>query len=171
MHQCSLPGESVLRCLCHLREVSSRLPGPADRSTVTLGAKIHPRSRSYTLNNWLGVSPFQMLPESITSAAKLSEIVSPDPAKRLAFMDTHPGWIYDVIFIPPMPQRWTASSELFNSFPAAHHNGAACLSFADGHAEKHLWLDRRTKIPESVRTDDGAYPQPSQSGNPDIRWL
>jgi type II secretory pathway pseudopilin PulG len=144
---------------------------PADRSSVTLGDKIHPRSRSYTLNTWLGVSPFQLFSEPITPATKLSEIRCPDPANRFAFMDTHPGWIYDVIFIPPMPQRWTASSELFYSFPAAYHNGAACLSFADGHAEKHRWRDRRTTIPESIRTDDGAYPQPSQSGNPDIRWL
>jgi prepilin-type processing-associated H-X9-DG protein len=29
--------------------------------------------------------------------------------------------------------------------PASHHNGAAGLSFADGHAEVHKWLDSRTK--------------------------
>jgi prepilin-type processing-associated H-X9-DG protein len=29
-------------------------------------------------------------------------------------------------------------------FPASYHNRAAGFSFADGHAEIHKWLDKRT---------------------------
>ena len=146
---------------------------PSDKSTVTIGKKTLPRSRSYTLNSWLG--PWAPRDYPFTApATKLSGIVAPSPADRLVFVDTHPGWVYDVFFVPPLPLPPYSPrllDEPFNSFPAAHRNGVGCLSFGDGHAEKHRWLDPRTKVPESVRTDDGAYGQPNQRTNPDVRWL
>ena len=29
-------------------------------------------------------------------------------------------------------------------YPASNHNGAGTISFADGHAESHKWIDERT---------------------------
>ena len=143
---------------------------PADTSTVTIGKKALPRSRSYTLNSWLGLASGGRQDYSVTPwTTKLTAIVAPFPADRLVFVDTYPGWIYDLIFVPPLPLP--ISSPRLNSFPSAHHKGVGCLSFGDGHAEKHKWLDRRTKVPESVRTDDGEYEQPNQFANPDVRWL
>ncbi len=71
----------------------------------------------------------------------MAEIVRPAPAGRLAFLDTHPGWIWTLEFLPLI------------TVPAAHHNNAGCMSFVDGCVEKHKWLDPRTLVPENVRAD------------------
>lgn len=146
---------------------------PSDKSTVTIGKTIHPRSRSYTLNNWLGTSYGRRSAPS-TYVTKSTAILNPSPSERLAFVDTHPGWIYDIIFEPPTPLAENAASSVppFNSFPAAYHNGSGVISFTDGHVERHRWVDSRTKVSEKIRTDDGnGYNQPSQLNNPDARWL
>jgi hypothetical protein len=50
------------------------------------------------------------------------------------------------------------------------------MSFADGHAEKHRWVDPRTMVAETVRTDDDAGVPPAfqQIFTPDSKdgqWL
>ena len=117
---------------------------PSDKST-TLSWLALPRSRSYTLNSMLGF-PNEWEGEP---AHHVSEIVNPAPVGRFTFVDTHPGWIWSLEFIPP--DSW------FNTIPAAHHSKSGCLAFADGHVEKHRWLDARTLIPENVRTDDDDF--------------
>jgi hypothetical protein len=152
---------------------------PADKSTVKIDGRILPRSRSYTLNQWLGpwdiqtpVFLYKEMPP-LEPAIKLRDIVNPLPVDRLVFVDTHPGWIYDTEFAPPPPVPPGVAPWAFLSFPAAHHNGVGCLSFADGHVEKHKWLDKRTKISESLRQDYGlgGYIQLDQRTNPDVRWM
>ena len=165
---------------------------PSDRSKVTIVGRRHARTRSYTLNVWLGFpsSPNAQPPRP----TKLSGILDPAPAGRFTFVDTHPNWVYNLYFVPPDPSGFGANPDIdpsprestgsiaypgvvqFNSFPAAYHNGAGVLAFADGHIEKHRWFDPRTKVPENVRTEDGGddtltYRQPPQIKNPDVRWL
>ncbi|MBA7632452.1 hypothetical protein ES703_39998 [subsurface metagenome] len=49
---------------------------------------------------------------------------------------------------------------------AIWHNKRSTLGFADGHAEKHRWLDERTvKFAEDWSTD------PHQPGNPDLEYM
>ena len=53
--------------------------------------------------------------------------------------------------------------------PASYHNGAGGLSFADGHAEIHKWLDPRTKTPVTgIFMASSVRPTP---GNVDMRYL
>ena len=55
---------------------------------------------------------------------------------------------------------------------AGHHNGADGLSFADGHAEIHKYLDLRTK--PAPRWDRGTAVlqfNVASPNNPDIAWL
>jgi prepilin-type processing-associated H-X9-DG protein len=49
---------------------------------------------------------------------------------------------------------------------ASRHNGAATLSFADGHAEIKKWLDPRTRAPVKRW-----YYIPVIEENPDAAWL
>ena len=122
---------------------------PADKSASRINGRSFPRSRSYTLNSMLGFpNEWEGRP-----AHKMSAIIAPAPAGRLAFVDTHPGWIWTLEFIPPFT--------FLNTIPAARHNKSGCLSFADGHVERHKWLGPRTLIPETVRTDDD-FPIPAQ---------
>ena len=54
------------------------------------------------------------------------------------------------------------------NFPASYHNGAGGLSFADGHAEIHKWLDPRTKIKVRKIYIPLNIPSPN---NRDIAWI
>lgn len=142
---------------------------PADTSRWGSQRSSFPRSRSYTLNSWLG---FQS-EWTWEAAATAAQIAKPAPAGRLAFVDTHPGWIWTLSFIPPQDATF---SDGVVSFPATHHNGVGCVSFADGHTERHKWLDPRTRVPESVRITDegdlsGAAQQYGGYNNQDARWL
>jgi prepilin-type processing-associated H-X9-DG protein len=91
------------------------------------------------------------------------------------FLDEHPDSIDDGYFLNqetwnkdlygnPLPQQWI-------DLPASYHNGAASLSFADGHSEFHKWL-----CPSTIRPNrpDGAQPLPSDvPGNEmtDFDWV
>ena len=57
------------------------------------------------------------------------------------FIEEHPDSINDGYFLN------RAKSYEWNDLPASWHNGAANLSFADGHAEPHRWLVGSTKKP------------------------
>jgi len=54
-------------------------------------------------------------------------------------------------------------------FPASFHNGAAGISFADGHAEIRKWVDARTK--PAVRYNNALALNVSSPNNLDMIWL
>lgn len=70
---------------------------------------------------------------------KLSQV--PKPAQIFVFVEEHPNSVDDGYFINnPETPSWT-------NLPAAHHNGAANLTFADGHLETHKWIEPGTLLP------------------------
>jgi len=104
---------------------------------------------------------------------KLHDLVVPGPAATMLFWDERydtisTGNFYlDMSGFPNAPEN-----ARFNwDYPAYYHNGAGVLSFADGHAEIHKWLDPRTTPPYhnsdwTYEDDDLASPN-----NKDIAWL
>ncbi|MCI0537077.1 MAG: prepilin-type cleavage/methylation domain-containing protein, partial [Verrucomicrobiales bacterium] len=52
--------------------------------------------------------------------------------------------------------------------PGSYHNGACGLSFADGHAEIHKWLDATTKRP--FKKGD-VWPYGQFQAKRDMTWL
>lgn len=65
----------------------------------------------------------------------------PKPGQIFVFIEEHPNSIDDGYFINnPEHLTWT-------NLPAAFHNGGANLSFVDGHAEMHRWMEASTKLP------------------------
>jgi prepilin-type processing-associated H-X9-DG protein len=71
------------------------------------------------------------------------------PTLTWVFMDEHPDSINDGLFGMHMPAvaSWPRTASTWDDVPASYHNGACGLSFADGHAEIHRWLDNNTKAP------------------------
>jgi len=53
-------------------------------------------------------------------------------------------------------------------YPASYHNRAAGFSFADGHAEIHKWLDKRTTPPMS-KSDRPL--NVGMANNKDVMWM
>ncbi|MEO8428074.1 MAG: type II secretion system protein, partial [Verrucomicrobiota bacterium] len=103
---------------------------PADKSTVT-GHKRLPRTRSYSLNWYLGVDPKVHFDPRIK--LRSSEIVSPGPSEVYAFIDEDDRTINDGTFFSP--ESWAEWADL----PAVRHTLGCNLSFADGHAQPKRW--------------------------------
>ena len=86
----------------------------------------------------------------------------PKPANVYVFLDEHPDTLNDGFFM----NRW---DELrWGNLPASFHNGAANLSFADGHVDGHRWILPDTKRP-SVKGGAGGTFVPT--GAIDYDWL
>jgi len=94
-------------------------------------------------------------------------MTSPSPSKSWVLIDEREESINDGFFVVTMDQ--VGAGCYIVDYPAAYHNGAAGLNFADGHSEIHRWRDGRTVPP----FHDGSNLQlnvPSPN-NQDIAWL
>jgi prepilin-type N-terminal cleavage/methylation domain-containing protein/prepilin-type processing-associated H-X9-DG protein len=94
-----------------------------------------------------------------------------DPSRIWAFIDEHPKTINDGAFAVTIPD--SLNSTAWVDLPAAFHGGSGALSFLDGHAQIHRWMDPRL----TLRVIDPAqlpasYPNSGVSPNSlDIWWL
>ncbi len=88
----------------------------------------------------------------------------PRPAEIFVFIEEHPDSINDGYFLN------RAHSHKWMDLPASWHNGGANLSYADGHAEQHLWRYASTRPP--ARPDAARLPfyiPAAEQG--DFEWL
>jgi prepilin-type processing-associated H-X9-DG protein len=117
---------------------------PADTSRVE-GAtgELLPRlrNRSYNMSQSVNGYPEFLLqlavPLDLPAWKKFSLIRRPSPSQLFVFIDEHPDTLLDAQFgnpagMPVYPIMWF-------DLPADRHNQGACLSFADGHAERWRW--------------------------------
>ena len=98
---------------------------PSDRSTVRDKGQLR-RTRTYAMSGYIN----NYLAEPIYSYRKLVQIKDPAPGKTMVFIDEHEGSVEDGLFVVVQPGDWT-----WANLPAARHNLAYNLSFADGHVE------------------------------------
>lgn len=120
---------------------------PADKIPGNTG----PRNRSISMNGFVG-DYYQTMWNTygLTSYRlflKESEFNRPGAAMTWVFIDEHPDSINDGLFGTRMPavNAWPAGNNSWDDVPASYHNSACGLSFADGHAEIHKWLDPQSK--------------------------
>lgn len=148
---------------------------PADHSTVKIGGRPHDRVRSMGMSqafgpgDWLDPAGFQANANSKKYRVyyKTSDIVDPTPANCYVMLDEHPDSINAGGFANMMVENPSAARIV--DFPASYHNGAAGISFADGHSEIRKWVDPRTKPPHKYNNDlplNVASPN-----NQDMIWL
>jgi prepilin-type N-terminal cleavage/methylation domain-containing protein/prepilin-type processing-associated H-X9-DG protein len=140
---------------------------PADKVPAQNG----PRVRSYSMNGFVGGNTEWIWGGYMSYRVFLKDpdFTSPGAAKTFVFIDEHPDSINDEtlqLYMPsagiwPTPIAW-------KDVPASHHNGAGVLSFADGHAEIHKWLDANMKVPVLRSSGCSATGKISPNDNP---WL
>lgn len=70
---------------------------------------------------------------------RLTDIVSPGPARRAVFIDTGQTPLSDDFYVHYLYPRWDA-----HSAPPVRHASGTNLSFADGHVEYWKWKGRET---------------------------
>lgn len=141
---------------------------PADRSTQKGGRKL-PRVRSLSMSTAISHPRAPLPSPPYRVYYKTSDLIDPPPSMLWVFMMEHPNSIMGGVLTVRCGERGAASR--IYDYPASYHSGADGLSFADGHAEIHKYIDARTK--PAPRWDRGAVlpvniPSPN---NRDVAWL
>ncbi len=145
---------------------------PADQSTTLVGTQRVPRIRSMGMNQafdcdrplascpgvWLPYPEFNVM-------RKLSDVHS--PSMTYAMLDEHPDSINAGGFANQIVKDPAAARII--DYPASYHNGAAGISFVDGHCEIKKWRDPRTLMP--VKYDNTLRLNVESPNNPDVIWL
>ena len=121
---------------------------PADRSYVTIKGQRYGRVRSLSMSqamnsrdDWLSY----LTKKKYRVFRKLSDLQTMGHSKAFVFIDEHPDSINYGDVAVAMNDGVPASAIYIIDYPASTHNGSGGMSFADGHAEVHKWLDPRTK--------------------------
>ncbi|MEO8427971.1 MAG: hypothetical protein ABI651_12750, partial [Verrucomicrobiota bacterium] len=145
---------------------------PADMSTVTLGGKKYRRVRSMSMSQAMG-GPGGWLPGDYNEAQKTwkvyykaTDFSAASPSRLYVLLDEHPDSINAGGFANMMVEN-PARAKIID-YPASYHNGAAGLSFADGHAEIKKWQDSRTIVKVKFAPMPLNVPSPN---NRDMVWL
>jgi prepilin-type N-terminal cleavage/methylation domain-containing protein/prepilin-type processing-associated H-X9-DG protein len=148
---------------------------PADNSRVTIRGVQHSRVRSMGMSQALA-SPGGWLPPGqnyidgqtrYRTYFKQSEINDPSPSMLYVLLDEHPDSINAGGFANQMVE--SASAARIIDFPASYHNGAAGISFADGHAEIRKWVDARTR--PKPKYSNALLLNIASPNNQDMIWL
>jgi prepilin-type N-terminal cleavage/methylation domain-containing protein/prepilin-type processing-associated H-X9-DG protein len=119
---------------------------PADKSNVETpsGQPLSQlRNRSYNMSQSVNGFPEYLIGLAMPGISdipywkKFTEIRRPIPTQLFVFIDEHPDTLLDAQFGNPVgnPVFW----QIWFDMPADRHNQGACLSFADGHAERWRW--------------------------------
>jgi prepilin-type N-terminal cleavage/methylation domain-containing protein/prepilin-type processing-associated H-X9-DG protein len=131
---------------------------PSDKAPAANG----PRIRSFSMNAMVG-NPGEQLDKfnpTYRQYFKGSDI--PDPSSTFVFIDEHCDTINDGFFVNRLDDyQW-------GNLPASYHNGAANLSFADGHTEIHRWIVGDTIKPPVQGGVGGIF---TPSATTDFEWL
>ena len=139
---------------------------PSDIGLVTApGGKKVPRVRSQSMSQvfdfggWLPASKYKVY-------SRLANIQV--PTQTWVMIDEHPDSINDAACAVTIAEQDAKSGQIVD-YPAAYHNGAAGLSFADGHSEIHKWRGSAIK-PRVTYGKVGLTTKSAGDSLPDIKW-
>jgi prepilin-type N-terminal cleavage/methylation domain-containing protein/prepilin-type processing-associated H-X9-DG protein len=149
---------------------------PSDHSYVVTPAGVAmPRVRSFSLNlyagGFAGSSGGLFSTNVYRLFLKTTDFSAPGPAKTFLFIDMRPESINWGSFYTDMSgfPDTTSAYRFSGDWPGIFHNFGATVSFADGRAEIHRWVDPRTAPLLSGSVIGG--PAVASPRNVDIGWL
>ncbi len=141
---------------------------PADPSTVTVRGQLHYRVRSFSMNCWMNYVGTEQIGQDYYEVFRRStQIIDPSPSDAWVFIDEHEASINDGLFQIDLKDRGISTKIV--DYPANRHNGAAGMSFADGHTELKRWVDNRT-VPVR-KSGQLVQLNVASPDNPDVAWL
>jgi prepilin-type N-terminal cleavage/methylation domain-containing protein/prepilin-type processing-associated H-X9-DG protein len=134
---------------------------PADKkTTLGIGAQT-PTSRSMSMNAWMNPIDIGTFGGGQAKIFRKQTDIR-RPVDTWVFIDENPGTINDGFFVcDPFgyPNTWV-------DIPAAYHNNACGIAFADGHSDIRKWRD-----PRVLAVNPPTYSAPLQSPPLDLNWL
>jgi len=138
---------------------------PADQSTTKVGGKRVPRIRSMGMSQAINCQGVWLPFPTYMVFKKITDVRS--PVMTYVMLDEHPDSINAGGFANKMVEN-PATARIID-YPASYHNGAAGISFMDGHCEIKKWLDARTREP--VRYNNNLRLDVLSAKNADMIWL
>jgi prepilin-type N-terminal cleavage/methylation domain-containing protein/prepilin-type processing-associated H-X9-DG protein len=145
---------------------------PADNNGMPSFGIIYPHVRSMSMNTWLSpIVPYDN-ETGVVSYYKESDLRQLGPVNTWVFIDENPYSINDGSFIcddgPGDAADWI-------DCPASYHNGAAGISFADGHVQIKKWIDQTVLKkwgPPAITWGNPDYTRMAPTGSTnDLWWL
>ena len=120
---------------------------------------------------WLPGSAYNSGQTTWLTYGKSSAFTRPGPSDTWVLMDENPYTINDGSLA--ISAEAAPGKTYLIDYPASAHGGAAGLSFADGHAIVHKWIDRRTYTPppEASPGSGGTGTTTMSPDNPDCFYL
>lgn len=149
---------------------------PSDTSFISLGGQTYPRVRTLSMNSAFGSGAWLNgagSPGPYRIYASMTDVRL--PAHTFVFIDEHPDSINDASLLVSCAGAQPGDSPgvaKIIDFPASLHNGAATVSFVDGHVEVHTWIGRRIAGP-LIYSNSGFLPLNTSAGDSwvDMHWL
>jgi prepilin-type processing-associated H-X9-DG protein len=89
-----------------------------------------------------------------------------NPSEKWVLIDERDDSINDGYFAVDMTKKYSIID-----VPANFHNDGGTLSFADGHAERRVWLEGTTRPPHSNGGHLTGLPIPTSATDRDLKWL
>ena len=144
---------------------------PADMSYVVSKGRRYSRVRSLSLSqamnsrdDWLSF----LTKKKYVVFRKLSDLSLMGASDAYVFIDEHPDSLNYGDFAVAMNDGAPSSAIHIIDYPASSHNRAGGLSFGDGHAEVHKWVDTRTIKPVTQKPMTLVVPS---AGNRDMIYM
>ena len=144
---------------------------PADRSFVVAGGRRVPRVRSLSLSqamnsrdDWLSY----VTKKKYVVFRKQTDLTLMGASQAYVFIDEHPDSLNYGDFAVTMNDGAPPAAIYLIDYPASSHGGAGGMSFGDGHAEIHKWVDPRTIKPVLMKSMALVVPSP---GNRDMVFM
>ena len=158
--------DSSLTLIAHYLKSHEVFKCPSDKSYAIRPApdgQRHGRARSYSMNSYVGeTSRKPALQERYFY--RPADFSRASASQIFLFIDEHEDSINDGYFFVSEDRTidWG-----WLDVPSNRHTRGTHLIFADGHAERRRWKDKRTLQPVT-RTPINGLNQPN---NPDVKWL
>ena len=143
---------------------------PADKGYILLGGAKYPRTRSYSANNYMGShhdDNYQLAHNTGLNYGKYSGMIEISPSEAWNVIEEHETGIVFSQFRNISRNLLDYSN--WNGVPSARHRKGSNLSFADGHVERHQWLEQSTLVPVN-RGSIGTLTT-TAGQNRDLQWL
>lgn len=141
---------------------------PSDVGFVTAaGGKKVARVRSQSMSQVFDFGSWLPTSKGYKVYSRLGHIIN--PTQTWVMIDEHPDSINDAACAVQMVEPAATSGNIID-FPASYHNGAAGLSFADGHSEIHQWKGGTIKAPVSYGKRVLALNVPARDSLNDVKW-